>query len=66
MKFEFDEFYRNREAKINDALKSLTGMKFGSGVPSFCKEYEEYNEFRETIKLATQKHANEDFLRPTN
>jgi hypothetical protein len=41
-------------------------MKFGSGVPSFCKEYEEYNEFRETIKLATQKHANEDFLRPTN
>mgnify|MGYP001041588852 CR=1 FL=1 len=39
----YDEVYRNREAKLKDALRSfeLNDIKF----PVFCKEYEEYDGF---------------------
>lgn len=41
-----DEFKRNRENKIKDALKKFKEAKFSAQLPSFMKGYEEYNEIR--------------------
>lgn len=41
-----NEFRRNRENKIADALKRFEGQKFPSEYPHFCKEYEEYPALR--------------------
>jgi hypothetical protein len=45
-----DEFKRNRESKIADALKRFGEQKLGTQFPQLCKEYEEYKELREAIK----------------
>ena len=37
-----DEFRRNREAKINDALKRFKETKFTARLPSFMQAYDEY------------------------
>jgi PIN domain len=37
-----DEFKRNREGKIKDALKRFSDNKFAAQLPSFMKSYEEY------------------------
>lgn len=37
-----DEFKRNRENKIKDALKRFKEVKFAAQLPSFMKGYEEY------------------------
>ncbi|MEZ5421518.1 MAG: PIN domain-containing protein [Pyrinomonadaceae bacterium] len=37
-----DEFKRNRENKIKDALKQFTQTKFVAQLPSFMKAYDEY------------------------
>lgn len=46
-----DEFRRNRENKIKDALKRFKEVKFAALLPSFMKGYEEYVAIR---KLSTE------------
>lgn len=41
-----DEFYRNRESKIKDALKKFKDVKFAAQLPAFMKQYEEYEQIR--------------------
>ena len=41
-----DEFRRNREAKIKDALKRFAQTKYTTQLPSFMKAYEEFGEIR--------------------
>lgn len=41
-----DEFRRNRENKIKDALKRFKDVKFAAQLPSFMKAYEEYEGIR--------------------
>lgn len=41
-----DEFRRNRENKIKDALKRFKEVKFAAQLPSFMKDYEEYVSIR--------------------
>jgi hypothetical protein len=44
-----DEWKRNRETKLKDALKNIREQfKFG-GYPSFCKEFSGFDELRTTI-----------------
>jgi predicted nucleic acid-binding protein len=42
-----DEFRRNRENKIKDALKRFKEVKFSAQLPSFMKGYEEYDGIRQ-------------------
>lgn len=42
-----EEFKRNRENKIKDALKRFKEVKFSAQLPSFMKGYEEYSEIIE-------------------
>jgi len=46
-----DEFKRNRENKIKDALKRFKDNKFAVQLPSFMKAYEEYEDIR---KMSTE------------
>jgi hypothetical protein len=41
-----DEFRRNRENKIKDAMKRFKDIKFNAQLPSFMKGYEEYDSIR--------------------
>jgi predicted nucleic acid-binding protein len=57
-----DEFRRNREAKIKDALKRFTSMTFAPQLPSFMRAYEEFeligklaNELQEKAKAIAAK-----------
>ena len=42
-----DEFLRNRESKIKDALKKFKDVKFAAQLPAFMKQYEEYEQIRQ-------------------
>ena len=42
-----DEFYRNRESKIKDALKKFKDVRFTAQLPAFMKQYEEYEQIRQ-------------------
>jgi len=42
-----DEFLRNRENKIRDALKKFKDVKFAAQLPAFMKQYEEYEQIRQ-------------------
>ncbi len=44
-----DEFNRNRDTKLADALNRISSLKIDSDFPLFCQNYEEYRELRETI-----------------
>lgn len=46
-----NEFRRNRENKIKDALKRFKEVKYSAQLPSFMKGYEEYSSIR---KLSTE------------
>src|SRR5882757_1535410 len=46
-----DEFKRNRENKIKDALRRFKEIKFAAQLPSFMKAYDEYNTIR---RLSTE------------
>lgn len=51
-----DEFRRNREVKLNDALKQINDkFRFGD-YPSFCKEFPVFSELEESIKKAQSIH----------
>ncbi|WP_354133738.1 PIN domain-containing protein [Bradyrhizobium sp. S3.9.1] len=52
-----NEFWRNRGAKIVDAMKKLREAKFNASFPSFSKDYGEYAEIREFLKKADKLHA---------
>lgn len=52
-----DEFSRNRESKIADAIKRLKDQKLSLQFPPMCKDYPEYNELRELQKGYDEKHA---------
>ena len=52
-----DEFRRNRDAKIADALKGLRAQKLAFQYPQMCKDYSEYGELRELQGDYEQKHA---------
>lgn len=45
-----DEFKRNRENKISDALKKLKEQQKKPQFPQICKDYDEYSEIRDLQK----------------
>ncbi len=52
-----DEFWRNRGAKIADAMKKLKEAKFNASFPAFSNDYDEYAEIRSLLKKADSLHA---------
>lgn len=46
----YDEFQRNRETKIADALKKFKEEKLNNQFPQMSKEYHEYHEMKRAIK----------------
>ncbi|MBD3653281.1 PIN domain-containing protein [Kangiella sp.] len=66
-----DEFKRNRESKISEALKKLKEQKTKPQFPQICKEYDEYPEIRELQKDFDKKissliqKVNEDVVNRT-
>lgn len=44
-----NEFRRNREVKIADALQKLNAEKLNKTFPVFCKEYEEFKSMKKAI-----------------
>lgn len=61
-----DEFKRNRESKIKDALRRFREVKVAAQLPSFMRSYEEYTEIRDLSNTLREKlssileKANED------
>ncbi len=51
-----DEFVRNRDGKLKDALKKFNDSKFHPQFPSFMKGYEEYERLREIAAEAKELH----------
>jgi hypothetical protein len=52
-----DEYRRNRETKIADALKRLKEQKQNLQFPALCKDYEEYGALRELQKEFEMQHS---------
>jgi len=52
-----NEFRRNREAKIADALKIFNAQRLPDQFPQICKAYEEYNTLRELLKSFSKARA---------
>lgn len=52
-----DEFKRNRDSKIRDAMNEFKKAKFTISFPAFCKLYPEYKELQCILKAANNKHA---------
>lgn len=50
-----DEFRRNREPKIKDALKRFNDMTFAVSLPSFMKAYDEYAELMKLAGVLKEK-----------
>lgn len=51
-----DEFNRNRENKIADAIKHLKDQRFNLQFPQLCKDYDEYERLREYQKQYEKEH----------
>lgn len=45
-----NEFYRNRDTKLADALKTFNQYKLNNQFPQFCKGYKEYESLKKIIK----------------
>ena len=45
-----DEFYRNRDTKLADALKTFNQSKLHTQFPQFCKDHKEYETLKKLIK----------------
>lgn len=52
-----DEFTRNRESKIADALRQLKGQRLNLQFPQLCKDYEEYQRLRRLQRDYEQDHS---------
>ena len=50
-----DEFKRNREVKIKDALKRFKEVSFTAQLPSFMKGYEEFSDIKRLSNKLQQK-----------
>tara|TARA_R110002167_G_C12669020_1_gene650558 strand:- start:561 stop:1538 length:978 start_codon:yes stop_codon:yes gene_type:complete len=50
-----DEFKRNRENKVSEAIKKLKEQKSKPQFPQICKDYDEYSEIRELQKEYEKK-----------
>jgi rRNA-processing protein FCF1 len=50
------EFQRNRESKLEDALKRFNEQKLDFPFPQFCKDYPEFAELRELQKAYSKCH----------
>lgn len=50
-----DEFYRNRESKLKDAMKRFNSIKVAPQLPSFMQEFGEYTEVLEIAKELQDK-----------
>jgi len=50
-----DEFRRNRESKIDDALKRFRQLEAPVQLPSFMRAYQEYSEIRELGRALREK-----------
>jgi hypothetical protein len=51
-----DEFKRNRESVISDMIKNFRGHNHAINFPCFCKNYQEYEEIRESTKNIEKLH----------
>ena len=45
-----NEFQRNRDTKLADALKTFNSSKLDTQFPQFCKEYKEYENLKKIIR----------------
>jgi predicted nucleic acid-binding protein len=52
-----DEFYRNREQRIEGALKAFYGQTFNTQVPQICEGYPEIEYLRTTLKEYEKAHC---------
>jgi len=52
-----DEFWRNRENKISDALNKLRDQRLNLQFPQFCKDYEEFETLRQLQKSYSKVHS---------
>jgi PIN domain len=52
-----DEFYRNREQRIEGSLKSFYGQTFNPQLPQICEEYPEAGRLRAALKEYEQAHS---------
>ncbi len=52
-----DEFYRNREQRIDGAIKSLRTQTFNPQFPQLCEDYPEIDILRESLKHYEQAHT---------
>ncbi|TCT22189.1 PIN domain-containing protein [Thiobaca trueperi] len=52
-----DEFWRNREAKIVDALNKMKGVSLAAQFPYFIKGYEEYQSLLELANQFKRKYS---------
>jgi hypothetical protein len=50
------EFHRNRDSKIADAVKTPRKHKFGISFPVFCRSYPEFRELVSLIRDCQRKH----------
>jgi len=66
-----DEFSRNRESRLGDALRKLKEQQGKAQFPQICKEYDEYEEIRKLQSETQEKltslinKVNEDVFRRT-
>jgi hypothetical protein len=51
-----DEFNRNREQRIDGAIKSLRTQTFNPQFPQLCEDYSEIDHLRESLKQYEQAH----------
>lgn len=59
-----DEFVRNRDNKIKDALKKFNDSKINTQFPFFMKGYEEYTQIRDLAKKVEK--LNKEILKKVN
>jgi len=52
-----DEFRRNRETRIADALRIFTEQKMPDQFPQICKAYDQYNTLRRLLKSFSKARA---------
>ena len=52
-----DEFSRNRQIKIADALKQLKDQRLNLQFPQICKDFEEYDHLRKLQKEYQEHHS---------
>jgi predicted nucleic acid-binding protein len=52
-----NEFYRNREQRIDGTIKSFRTQTFNTQFPQLCEDYPEIDTLREALKHQEQAHA---------